>query len=139
MGCQDRVMRRGISLVLVGLLGGAAALLALGMDTVATGSVGPGRVTVRAHWGTARTELEVPPLGRVSAPTHRMPVTLQAQVDEVDVDRLQNLLGTDEPGDRLRSELSADIEPLLRTFALRALLAAAAVRALAGALVPRRR
>src|SRR5207237_6722012 len=82
---------------------------------------------------------KVPPLGRVSASTHRMPVTLQAQVDEVDVDRLQNLLSTDEPGDRLRSEFSADLEPLLRAFALRALLAAAAAGALAGALVPRRR
>src|SRR5947208_15098834 len=102
MGCQDRVMRRGISLVLVGLLGGAAALLALGMDTLATGSVGPGRVTVRAHWGTARTELKVPPLGRVSASNHRMPVPLPAQVDHVDVDRLHHLHRPEAPGDRPR-------------------------------------
>jgi predicted phosphodiesterase len=132
-------MRRGISLVLVGLLGGIAAVLALGMDTAATGSVGPGRVTVRAHWGDARTVLEVPPLGTVSASTHRLPVTLQAEIDEVDVDGLQSLLSADEPGDRLRSELSRDLEPLLRSFALRALLAAAVVGALAGGLVPRRR
>jgi predicted phosphodiesterase len=138
-GGQDRVMRRGLSLVLVGLLAGGAAVLALGIDTLARGSVGPGRVTVRAHWGAARTELKVPPLGRVSASTHRMPVTLQAEVDEVNVDRLQTVLSTDAPGDRLRSEFSADLEPLLRTFALRALLAAAAVGALAGGLVPRRR
>lgn len=132
-------MRRGLAFLLVGLLGAVAAVLALAIDATAQGSVGPGRVAVRARWGEGRTELRLPPLGQVSAPTHRSPVTLEAQVEEVDVDRLQALLGTNEPEDRLRAEVSADLEPLLRSFALRALLAAAAVGALAGALVPRRR
>jgi predicted phosphodiesterase len=109
------------------------------MTTVSEGSVGPGRVALRAHLGAGRTELRLPPLGEISAPTHRAPVTLEAQVDEVDVDRLQALLSTDEPGDLLRAEVSRDLEPLLRSFAIRALLAAGAVGTLAGALVPRRR
>lgn len=132
-------MRRGLAFLLVGLLGAVAAVLALAIDATAQGSVGPGRVAVRARWGEGRTELRLPPLGQVSAPTHRSPVTLEAQVEEVDVDRLQALLGTNEPEDRLRAEVSADLELLLRSFALRALLAAAAAGALAGALVPRRR
>jgi predicted phosphodiesterase len=132
-------VRRGLSFLLVGLLGAVAAVLALQIDAEAKGEVGPGRVAVRAHFGEPRTELQLPPLGQVSASTHGSPVTLQAAVDEVDVDRLQKLLAGDDPGDRLRHEVSADLEPLLRAFAVRALLAAAVAGALVGALVPRRR
>jgi len=133
------MVRRAMAFLLVGLLGAAAAVLALAIDTVAEASVGPGRVAVRARFGEARTELRLPPLGQVSAPTHRVPLTLEAKVEEVDVDRLQELLGVAEPEDRLRAEVSDDLEPLLRSFALRALFAAAVVGAVAGALVPRRR
>ena len=132
-------MRRGLAYLIVVLLGAAAGLLALGTVTVAQGKVGPGRVAVRAHLGASRTELRLPPLGQISAATHGAPVTLTAQVDEVSIDRLQALLATDAPGDRLQSEVSADLEPLLRAFAWRALAAAVVAGALAGALVPRRR
>ena len=133
------VVRRGLFYFLVGLLGAVAAVLALQLDAETTGEVGPGRVAVRARFGEPRTELRLPPLGQVSASTHWSPITLEAAVDEVDVDRLQRLLAGDDPGDRLRDEVSADLEPLLRAFAVRALLAAAIAGALAGALVPRRR
>ena len=132
-------MRRGLAYLLVALLGAAAGLLALGTVTVAEGTVGPGRVAVRAHLGSSRTELRLPPLGQISAATHAAPITLTAQVDEVSIERLQSLLATDAPGDRLQSEVSADLEPLLRAFAWRALAAAVVAGALAGALVPRRR
>ena len=132
-------MRRGLAYLLVALLGAAAALLALGSVTVAQGRVGPGRVAVRAHLGAGRTELRLPPLGQVSAATHSAPITLTGQVDEVSINGLQDVLKTDDPGDRLRSEVAADLEPLLRAFAWRALAVAALAGALAGALVPRRR
>jgi Icc-related predicted phosphoesterase len=132
-------MRRGLAYLLVALLGAAAGLLALGTVTVAQGRVGPGRVAVRAHLGAARTELRLPPLGQISAATHFAPVTVTGQVDEVSINGLQEVLKTDDPGDRLRSEVAADLEPLLRAFAWRALAVAALAGALAGALVPRRR
>jgi len=132
-------MRRGIAFLLVALLGAAAGLLALGTLTEARGRVGPGRVAVRAHLGPSRTELRLPPLGQISASTHFAPVTLSGQVDELSPDRLQDLLKTDDPGDRLRSEVSADLEPLLRAFAWRALVTAVVAGGLAGALLPRRR
>jgi predicted phosphodiesterase len=132
-------MRRGLAYLLVVLLGAAAGLLALGTVAVARGPVGPGKVAVRAHLGHSRTELRLPPLGQVSAATHGVPVTLTAQVDEVSIERLQELLKTDEPGDRLQAEVAADLEPLLRSFAWRALAAAVVAGTLAGALVPRRR
>jgi predicted phosphodiesterase len=132
-------MRRGLAYLLVALLGAAAGLLSLGTVTVALGRVGPGRVAVRAHLGAGRTELRLPPLGQISAATHAAPVTLTAQVDEVSIDRLQDLLKADAPADRLQAEVSADLEPLLRSFAWRALAVATLAGALAGALVPRRR
>jgi predicted phosphodiesterase len=132
-------MRRGIAFLLVALLGAAAGLLALGTITVVKGRVGPGRVAVRAHLGVGRTELRLPPLGQISAPTHFAPVTLTGQVEELSPDRLQDLLKTDDPGDRLQSEVSDDLEPLLRAFAGRALLTALVAGAVAGALLPRRR
>ena len=132
-------MRRGFAFLLVALLGAAAGLLSLGLITSAQGRVGPGRVAVRAHLGSGRTELRLPPLGQISAATHLAPVTLTAQVNEVSIDRLQDLLKADAPADRLQSEVAADLEPLLRSFAWRALLVAALAGALAGALVPRRR
>ncbi|HVW31972.1 MAG TPA: metallophosphoesterase [Acidimicrobiia bacterium] len=132
-------MRRGLAYLLVAVLGAAAGLLALGTITTAQGRVGPGRVAVRAHLGAGRTELRLPPLGQISAATHFAPVTVSAQVDEVSLDRLQDLLKADAPADRLRSEVSADLDPLVRAFALRAVVVAMAAGALAGALVPRRR
>jgi predicted phosphodiesterase len=133
------VMRRGLAYLLVVLLGAAAGLLALGTVTVAQGPVGPGRVAVRAQLGDSRTELRLPPLGQISAATHRAPVTLTAQVDEVSIEQLQDLLKTDAPGERLQEEVAVDLEPLLRSFAGRALVVAVVAGALAGALVPRRR
>src|SRR2546430_1815095 len=115
-------MRRGLAYLLVALLGAAAGLLALGTVTVAQGRVGPGRVAVRAHLGAGRTELRLPPLGQISAATHAAPVTLTGQVDEVSINGLQEVLKTDDPGDRLRSEVAADLEPLLRAFAWRGLV-----------------
>lgn len=132
-------VRWGRSFVLVALLGAAAALASLGLDTGASGSVGPGQVAVGARFGSGRTEIRLPPLGQISAATHWSPVTMEAQVEQVDVDRLQRLLGADAPGDLLRKEVSADLEPLIRTFALQALLTAAAAGGVAGALVRHRR
>jgi predicted phosphodiesterase len=132
-------MRRGLAYLLVALLGAAAGLLALGTITEAEGRVGPGRVAVRAQLGPSRTELRLPPLGQISAATHFAPLTLTGQVNELSPDRLQDLLKTDDPGDRLQAEVSDDLEPLLRTFALRALGTAVVAGALAGALLPRRR
>ncbi|HKN41133.1 MAG TPA: metallophosphoesterase [Acidimicrobiia bacterium] len=131
-------MRRGLAYLLVALLGAAAGLLSLGI-TVAHGRVGPGQVAVRARLGPSRTQLRLPPLGQISAATHTVPLTLTGEVDEVSIERLQELLKADAPADRLQSQVSADLEPLLRAFAWRAVATAAVAGALAGVLVPRRR
>lgn len=123
---------------MVAFIGAVAALFALQFDATARGPVGPGQVAVQARLGEPRTVLRLPPLGQISAPTHRSPLTLEAQVEEVDVDRLQALIAAGVPEEELRAQVTSDLEALLRSFLQRALIAAAIVGALAGALVPRR-
>lgn len=132
-------MRRGLAFFLVGLLGALAGVVSLSVDSRTSGPVGPGQITVRAHWGPARTQLQLPPFGQISAATHSAPLTLEAVVDEVDLDRLQTVLTSSQPGDRLHDQVSDDLWPVLRHFAIRALVVAAIAGALAGALLPRRR
>ncbi|MGH9000800.1 MAG: metallophosphoesterase family protein [Acidimicrobiia bacterium] len=131
--------RRGVSVGLVFLLGALAGVASLALDLVTRGTVGPGRVAVRAQWGEGRTELRLPPLGQISADTHWAPVTLTAEVEQVDLDQLGDVLGSASPEELLRRQVSADLDPLLRSFAQRAAITAAAAGALAGALVRRRR
>ena len=66
---------------------GALAAIALANTTSRTeASVGPGRVELRLSAGSSgRTDLILPPLGRVTAPTHGLPVKVTAEVKELDV------------------------------------------------------
>jgi predicted phosphodiesterase len=121
------------------VIGAVAGIASLALDLVTRGEVGPGRVSVRAVWGDGRTELQLPPLGKISAATHWAPVTLTAEVEQVDLDELGPLLGAQAPEDLLREEVARDLSPLIRDAARRALLTAAVAGALAGGFVGRRR
>ena len=132
-------MRSRRSIVAVAAFGAVAAVATLGMTSHTTGDVGPGRVEVSARWrSSGRTALLVPPLGTVSARTHRAPLGLRAQVNQLDVERLESLVTGDRPDAVLRREAADDLTPLIRQLALRSLAAALVVGALAGALVPGR-
>ncbi|MGH2685301.1 MAG: metallophosphoesterase family protein [Actinomycetota bacterium] len=133
-------MHRLASIAAVALFGAVATVTTLGMTSRTTGDVGPGTVEVSARWRTGgRTALLVPPLGNVSASTHAAPVGLRAQVNELDVERVESLVTRDRPDAVLRAEAVNDITPLIRRLALRSLAAAVVVGGLAGAIVPRRR
>jgi predicted phosphodiesterase len=133
------VARRVVPVVAVALFGAVAALVALSFVSVGR-VVGPGHVTVRARVaGAGETAIGFPPLGRVTASTHSAPVEIDGQVDQIDIERLQTLLGGSEPEAALRAEVEAGLEPLVRAFAVRALLVGTIAGAIAGALVPRRR
>jgi predicted phosphodiesterase len=121
------------------LIGAVAGIASLALDLVTQGEVGPGRVSVRAVWGEARTELRLPPLGQISAATHWAPVTLTAEVEQVNLDDLGPLLGAQAPEDLLRDEVARDLSPLIRNFAKRALITAAVAGAIAGGFVGKRR
>jgi Icc-related predicted phosphoesterase len=133
--------RRRWALVLVSVLVGAAAALALvGLLSPYSGDVGPGRVQLEARCCTDhRTDLVLPPFGRVSADTHAGPLALSARVRSVDVDAVRSLVQDDDPQGRLAREAEDDLRPLVLRFVVRATVLAGVVGALATALLPWRR
>lgn len=105
----------------------------------ATADLGPG--TIQARFRPAldgSTVLAVPPLGSVTADTHRAPVQLRFELREVD---LLGALGPDhEPGiEGIESEVYDDIGGAVRRLVLLLALAAAAGGVLAAATFPGRR
>lgn len=110
-------------------MSGLIALAPLGRTEA---EVGPGRVEVTA--GPARsgsTVVELPPLGRLRAATHRAPLELTARVLSIDIDAAQRATRGVDPVAALRQDVEEALPGVLRAFVLRALLAAA----LAGGLV----
>ncbi len=120
--------------------GALAALTSLGWIQSSETPLGPG--TVRIAAGLAReggTSIELPPLGRLRAATHRMPVVLEARVVSVDVDAAQQAASGSDPLDALGDEITADLPGALRAFVLRSLAIAAAAGAVVALLLPGRR
>ncbi|HVE90952.1 MAG TPA: metallophosphoesterase [Actinomycetota bacterium] len=128
-----------VRVAVVVVLGAAAGLVAVGVAPAARGPVGPGTVEVRGRLGSPRTDLRLPPLGRISAPTHRPPLRLSLLVERVDLEDLQEVLRDSSRQRRLREQVTRDLGLLLRDFAVRAVLASLAAGILLGALVPGRR
>ena len=133
--------RRRVALALASVvLGGAVGVALLGLLSPLSGDVGPGRVELRASWGTAhRTDLIVPPFGQISADTHDGPIGLSARIRTIDVDAVRVLVAEEDLEGRLTEEAQRDLRPLIMRFAVRATLLAALVGALATAVLPWRR
>lgn len=147
MGADDarrwwpRRLARAVGVHAVVLCAGAvAAIAAVSLGVAVRGPVGPGEVEVRVRaTAVGRTELALPPFGRISAPTHPFPVALEARVDSLDVEQLQRVLADPAPQTHLRRQVEADLRPLLddaRTLVIGVSVLAGAA---AGALLPRRR
>lgn len=131
--------RRLLWLLPVIALSALVGTLALQMAGTVGGDAGPGVVKLGVHLDrTPRTELRFPPFGSVSAATHRAPLTVSVQVDQVDVAKLENLVGDPRAESRLRSDIESDLGPLARDLFIRCLVVAVIAGAVVGALVPRR-
>lgn len=125
-------------LVLIGV-GAAAGLGSLLIAPASTAQLGPGTVSLRAECcGGGDTQLLLPPVGSLTAATHRSSLTFVGRVEAVDVAGVQELTSDDRPDQRLLDQVRADVPGLLRTFAIRVLLVAAVAGALAGAVLPGR-
>jgi predicted phosphodiesterase len=121
-----------------------AAAMALALAVLplagASGRVGPGEVSVHASWSLGGgSEVNVPPVGRVSFATHAAPLRLSATVESVDASSVQSLVGQARPLVTVQKAAEDGLRDLVRTVALRALLAAVVAGVLVGALVPWRR
>ncbi|MDP9420881.1 MAG: metallophosphoesterase family protein [Actinomycetota bacterium] len=126
--------------MLVAVLAGVAGLATVGLGRSTHAQLGPGQVELRAKWSRdGRTQLGLPPLGAISAVTHDTPLAVDVRVEELDMERVQELLGRPDAETWLRRSLSSDIEPLVRRFARQAVLTSLVVGILVGAVLPGRR
>ncbi|MBI4261208.1 MAG: metallophosphoesterase family protein, partial [Actinobacteria bacterium] len=132
-GRARRLAVVGLVPALLGTAGAWLSLEAFGNDTVA---MGPFRVRLASTFGGGRTEIALPPFGRISANTHLAPIHLTATLEDVGLAELPRLLRR-----RSTQEIVADIERDARAsvipFALRGLAVAAIGAAAAGLLVYR--
>ncbi len=100
--------------------------------------LGPGRVELSARMGTAETAIALPPLGRVTADTHRAPLTVGARVVSVDVDAAQRSLSGPDPLAQLQADITDDLPDAFAAFVRHVLLYAAGTGAVAALLLPGR-
>ena len=106
----------------------------------ASGRVGPGHVSLQAGWSLGGgSQVNVPPVGRVSFPTHSTPLKLSATVESVDTDSVQRLIGDAHPVASVQSAAEDGLRSLVREVAIRAVLVALVAGLVVGALVPWRR
>jgi predicted phosphodiesterase len=120
-------------------LGAAAAIAMAGITSRSEARIGVGTVELRVEAaGTGRTALVLPPLGRVTAHTHDLPVTLTAEVKSLDLERLGDLATARDPAKEARRDAVAATDGIVRRLALRLLLLSAMVGAAAAAIVPAR-
>jgi predicted phosphodiesterase len=124
-------------------LGLAAGALSLFLQPDVKGPLGPGEVTVDVAVGASRTSVDLPPLGRLVADSHRGPVGVDVRVDRVDIERIgalaSELTRGSDAAHKLRTDIDRDLQPLLRSLGIRSLLAAIATGFVAGMLLPHRR
>ncbi len=125
------------------LLGAAAGAVGLTLQPEVHGDVGPGVVSIDPAVRAGDTVVELPPLGRLRADSHRGPVGFTVRVDRIDLDQAGQLAGDlvrgTDPATELRNEMEDDLRPLLWRVAVRTLIVAAAGGVLVGLTLPRRR
>lgn len=126
--------------LLVVAVGAVAALGTLRMAAPVRAGVGPGTVALGAATAfDGSTEVALPPLGRVVARTHAAPLRLDVRLDELDVERLQEVLSAPRAQETITDAVLEDLPALLRRFVIRSLISAVVAGGIAGALVPHRR
>src|SRR5919199_1906264 len=87
-----RARSLGVRWILPALLGIAGAAIGTASFGRASESLGPFDVTLGARFGRGVTDVELPPLGHLTADTHDAPLRLSATLTEVDVRSLQSYL-----------------------------------------------
>ncbi|MFP5579056.1 MAG: metallophosphoesterase family protein [Acidimicrobiia bacterium] len=136
--------RRGAGAILgCLLLGAAAGALSFALQPDTRGPLGPGSVTIDVGVRDSDTNLDLPPLGRLVADSHRGPVGFDVRVDRIDLQQAGALAGDlargSDPLAQVRANVDDDMEPLLRGLVLRSLAVAVAAGVVVGLLLPRRR
>ena len=124
--------------LLVGLIGALAALLALRLVPPASHSLGPATVSARGEFGRGRTTVFVPPLGSISADTHTAPLGFVLTLTEIDPTALTETVASGRSRQALERELTEDLRAAATIVAIRLLLGAMLIGAVAAAVLPHR-
>lgn len=130
---RDVATRRPARIIGILLFGAVGGLIALALTPPVEGSVGPGQVEINARSAIdGRTEIGVPPLGTISANTHRAPLLVNASVTSVNLAELQGYLVAERPTQRLIREAEEDLGALAVRFGVLSIGAGVLGGALAG-------
>ena len=124
--------------VLALVAGAAAALIGLRWTGSTEAELGPGRVELSAELGRGQTAIALPPLGRVTADTHDVPISVSARVVAVDVDAAQRTISGADPVAALQDGITDDLPAAFADFVRHILLFAAGTGAVAALLLPGR-
>jgi predicted phosphodiesterase len=125
-------------LLLVAFIGGLAALLALRLVPPATHSLGPATVSARGEFGRGRTTVFIPPLGNISADTHTAPLGFVLTLTEIDPTALTETVSSGRSRQTLERDLTDDLRAAATLVALRLVLGAMLIGAIAAAVLPHR-
>ena len=126
---------RLLAVALVGIAAAAGALVSLGDVRADVGPV-EARLSVELSFDGG-TEVEVPPVGRLTMGTHTGPLQLRADVRNVDVEAVTAMIRDGDPLPTVET-MSADVRSGVVRLALRGVTVGLLGGALAGALVFRR-
>ncbi|HOK54047.1 MAG TPA: metallophosphoesterase [Armatimonadota bacterium] len=118
--------------VLVGIVGSLIVIGLFGRESYNIGALKVSFSMSPAKSGVTR--VSVPPLGRITARTHKAPVALQASVEEASVGELRAILINRPQGKEILSDMTGDARRALIDYGLR-LLALAAIGGAVAALV----
>ncbi len=141
-------LRAVLALVPLVLLGALAGGVALVVQPGVVGDVGPGTVELEPTLTGGELVVDLPPLGRVRADSHRGPVGVEVHVRRVDLEAVgevaRDLAGSvvdrdTDAGEVLRAEVAEDLSPMVRRLALQSAIAAVVAGVLCWAVLPRRR
>lgn len=122
-------------MLVVAVTGMAGGLAGLGLVPSATHELGPAEVSLRAAVGPGETNLRVPPLGTVSAPTHPSPLSVDLSFRTVDFEELGPLATTPAGREELRAQMDEDLEGAIRQSVLQLLGGGIAIGAVVTVLV----
>lgn len=122
-------------LVLPLLVGMIAAVAALGLIPATNGPLGPATVSVKAKPARPNTIVNVPPLGTISADTHRAPVSLDLSFRTIDFERLGPLATTSAGRIELVDQMNRDLRSLAQRGTIRLVGGGLVMGAIAAALL----
>jgi predicted phosphodiesterase len=105
----------GALVLVVGLVGAGFALAVAGRQTV---TLGPFTVQLSAAFGRGVTDIQLPPVGRITADTHRAPLHLTATLEDVGVPALTDTI-RQEGLDAIAPQVQRDARQRVAPFALR--------------------